>query len=181
MPRSPCPDGQVRNRTTKQCRARLRPGRKPTSTRSNCPDGQVRNRTTKQCRARLRAGRKTARKVDLSKKIKSIKFYVELKGPDYVAFPAEWNGMTLQQMMIADTKRVRATVHAPKVAKKVIQWYKKHAHKNLVDIVHLGGSQYEITYTGVPSLTALYDPDDDGNYPLIVDRKEHLVVPHANY
>lgn len=179
MPRSPCPDGQVRNRTTKQCRTRLRAGRK--STKKVCPDGQVRNRTSKQCRTRLRPGRKTAKKVDSSKKIKSIKFYVELKGPDYVAFPPEYEGLSMFQMMLAHKKQVKETVHSPKVAKKVIQWYKKHAHENLVDVVHIGGSQYEITYTGVPIKQSLYDPDDDGNYPLIVDRKHHAVVGIADY
>lgn len=32
MPRSPCPEGQVRNRTTKACRPRARPGRRPGKT-----------------------------------------------------------------------------------------------------------------------------------------------------
>jgi len=157
----------------------LRPGRK--TAKVECSKGQVRNRTTKQCRARLRPGRKTAKKVDSTKKTKSFTFYVELKGPNYVAFPPEYNGLSIYQMMLAHQKEVKGTVHSPKVAKKVIQWYKKHAHKNLVDITHVGGSQYEITYTGVPSKQELYDPDDDANYPLYIDRKPHTVVGIADY
>ena len=89
--------------------------------------------------------------------------------------------MTLHQMMLAHQKEVKGTVHSAKVAKKVIQWYKKYAHENLVDITHVGGSQYEITYTGVPRLPELYDPDDDANYPLYIDRKPHVVVGIADY
>ena len=82
---NPCPDGQVLDRTTKECRPPLKRGRKPgrfsatTATKAapkattkastkaapkakkTCPDGQVFDRTTKECRPPLKRG-KTAKK-----------------------------------------------------------------------------------------------------------------------
>jgi hypothetical protein len=52
--RTPCPPGQVRNRTTKACRGKGKAGR---AARSPCPPGQVRNRTSKACREKKKAGR----------------------------------------------------------------------------------------------------------------------------
>jgi len=65
---NPCPDGQVLDRTTKQCRPPLKRGRRfsattkaTTKAKKTCPDGQVLDRTTKQCRPPLKRG-KTAKK-----------------------------------------------------------------------------------------------------------------------
>ena len=78
---NPCPDGQVLDRTTKECRPPLKRGRKTgrfsataapkATTKTNakaapkakktCPDGQVLDRTTKECRPPLKRG-KTAKK-----------------------------------------------------------------------------------------------------------------------
>jgi len=72
---NPCPDGQVLDRTTKQCRPPLKRGRrfsataaikatakaKNTRAKKTCPDGQVLDRTTKECRPPLKRG-KTAKK-----------------------------------------------------------------------------------------------------------------------
>ena len=86
---NPCPDGEVLDRTTKECRPPLKRGRKTgrfsattatkattkaatkAATKANakaapkakktCPDGQVLDRTTKECRPPLKRG-KTAKK-----------------------------------------------------------------------------------------------------------------------
>jgi hypothetical protein len=71
---TPCPDGQVLDKTTKECRPPLKRGRKLGSTNKTktnakanakttvkakkpCPDGQVLDKTTKECRAPLKRGR----------------------------------------------------------------------------------------------------------------------------
>ncbi len=75
---NPCPDGEVLDRTTKQCRPPLKRGRRfsataaikatakantkaTTKAKKTCPDGQVLDRTTKECRPPLKRG-KTAKK-----------------------------------------------------------------------------------------------------------------------
>jgi hypothetical protein len=71
---NPCPDGQVLDRATKECRPPLKRGRRfgaattrATTSSTNakakkpCPDGQVIDRTTKECRPPLKRGR-TAKK-----------------------------------------------------------------------------------------------------------------------
>ena len=50
----PCPEGEVRDRKTKTCRKRLKPGRKSVS----CPPNQIKDRKTKECRSRMKRGRK---------------------------------------------------------------------------------------------------------------------------
>ena len=57
MPKSPCPEGQTRNRVTRSCRDKKRRGRPAGSGRAPCPDGQTRNRVTKKCRDKKRRGR----------------------------------------------------------------------------------------------------------------------------
>jgi hypothetical protein len=57
MPKSPCPEGQTRNRVTRTCRDKKRRGRPAGSGRAPCPDGQTRNRVTKKCRDKKRRGR----------------------------------------------------------------------------------------------------------------------------
>ena len=62
----PCPDGQVLDKTTKECRPPLRRGRKSSSStivksKKPCPDGQVLDKKTKKCRLPLKRGR-TAKK-----------------------------------------------------------------------------------------------------------------------
>jgi len=58
-----CPDGQVLDRGTKQCRPPLKRGRKIGKNKTTikpkkpCPDGQVLDRHTKQCRPPLKRGR----------------------------------------------------------------------------------------------------------------------------
>lgn len=68
-----CPDGQVMDRTTKECRPPLKRGRKPGSTKKTkakasakksknpCPDGQVLDKKTKECRPSLKRGRTAKR------------------------------------------------------------------------------------------------------------------------
>ena len=67
---NPCPDGEVLDRTTKECRPPLKRGRRFSATtkananakaKKTCPDGQVLDRTTKECRPPLKRG-KTAKK-----------------------------------------------------------------------------------------------------------------------
>lgn len=62
----PCPDGQVLDKTTKECRPPLKRGRKSVSkttvrSKKPCADGQVFDRKTKKCRPPLKRGR-TAKK-----------------------------------------------------------------------------------------------------------------------
>jgi hypothetical protein len=76
---NPCPDGQVLDRATKECRPPLKRGRKSgrfsatakatamaattvkARAKKPCPKGQVFDRTTKECRPPLKRGR-TAKK-----------------------------------------------------------------------------------------------------------------------
>ena len=52
---TPCAPGETRNRHTRKCRAKIRPGRRA---RTPCPPEQTRNRITKKCRDKLRPGRR---------------------------------------------------------------------------------------------------------------------------
>jgi hypothetical protein len=54
MPKSPCAPGETRNRKTRACRPKKRPGRRA---KTPCAADQTRNRVTKKCRAKLRRGR----------------------------------------------------------------------------------------------------------------------------
>ena len=59
-----CPDGQVMDKTTKECRPPLKRGRKANSStkaKKPCPDGQVMDKTTKECRPPLKRGRTAKR------------------------------------------------------------------------------------------------------------------------
>ena len=75
---NPCPDGQVLDKLTKECRPPLKRGRKsgrssakakatttvkakPMAKKKPCPEGQVLDKATKTCRAPLKRGR-TAKK-----------------------------------------------------------------------------------------------------------------------
>jgi len=57
----PCPDGQVLDKTTKECRPPLKRGRKTSAKATPCLDGQVLDKKTKKCRLPLKRGR-TAKK-----------------------------------------------------------------------------------------------------------------------
>lgn len=62
----PCPDGQVLDKTTKECRPPLKRGRRSGSkttvkSKNPCADGQVLDKKTKKCRLPLKRGR-TAKK-----------------------------------------------------------------------------------------------------------------------
>jgi len=52
---SPCKDGETRDRTTKRCRKKLKPGRKTVA----CPPNEIKDRKTRQCRPKLKRGRKS--------------------------------------------------------------------------------------------------------------------------
>ncbi len=52
-----CPEGQTRDKITKECRDKKKPGRK--SIVEPCPEGQIRDKVTKECREKKRAGKKT--------------------------------------------------------------------------------------------------------------------------
>lgn len=79
----PCPDGQVMDKTTKECRLPLKRGRKMGSTnvrnanamksKKLCPDGQVLDKMTKECRPPLKRGRTVKRKRDSKSPSKSPK------------------------------------------------------------------------------------------------------------
>lgn len=49
-----CKEGEVKDRLTKKCRPKLKPGRKSVA----CPPSQIRDRVTKKCRDKLRPGRR---------------------------------------------------------------------------------------------------------------------------
>ena len=55
--KEPCPEGMVRDRESKECREKKKPGRKPS--RPPCPDNQIRNAVTKECREKKKPGRKS--------------------------------------------------------------------------------------------------------------------------
>ena len=62
---NPCPDGQVLDKVTKECRPPLKRGRKSgkakTRAKNPCPAGQVLDKTTKECRPPLKRGRTAKR------------------------------------------------------------------------------------------------------------------------
>lgn len=51
---SPCKEGETKDRKTKKCRKKLKPGRKTVA----CPPNQIKDRKTRQCRPKLKPGRK---------------------------------------------------------------------------------------------------------------------------
>lgn len=107
---------------------------------------------------------------------KTVRFLVRLKGPDYQMFLPEWQGIPLDAITQLNIYRVAAEEHSPEVAAQVEQWYREQVPDDeFVDIHHIEGSTYEITYTGEPDIELMIDPDDDGNYPLEIDGVEHLV------
>ena len=53
MPKSPCAPGETRNKHTRKCRSKKRPGRRA---KTPCAPGQTRNRVTKKCRDKKRRG-----------------------------------------------------------------------------------------------------------------------------
>jgi hypothetical protein len=135
---------------------------------------QLRNRKTNR-RRNSRRERKTRRH---SGGAKTFTFHVELKGPEY---PIVEKGSSLMMQMASHERQVKATVHSPEVAEKVIEMYKTHGPEEIIDVAHKGGSKYEITYKGNESRASLCDFDDDGNYPIVINGKEHIVIGHADY
>ena len=51
---SPCKEGETRDRTTKHCRKKLKPGKKTVA----CPPNQIKDRKTRKCRDKLKPGKK---------------------------------------------------------------------------------------------------------------------------
>lgn len=116
--------------------------------------------------------------------VNTARFCVSLRGPDYVAFPPEWNGLSIVEMAERDRQRVLAEVHSPIVAALVIEWFYEHIDNyEGIDftIRHLHDSTYEIMFTGEPDLEELLDADHDGNYPLLINGVEHSVIIHNCY
>jgi ankyrin repeat protein len=58
----PCKEGEVKDRLTKKCRPKLKPGRKSVA----CPPSQIRDKVTKKCRDKLRPGRRQVIRVAAS-------------------------------------------------------------------------------------------------------------------
>ena len=117
--------------------------------------------------------------------INIARFCVSLRGPDYVAFPPAWNGLSIFEMAERNRQRVLAEVHSPEVAALVIAWFNEHIDNNEginFIIEHLHGSTYDITFDGEPDLEEeLLNADPDGNYPLLINGVEHLVTIHDCY
>jgi hypothetical protein len=182
MPRSPCPEGQTRNRTTKACRDRRRPGRRPGKTaKSVCPEGQVRNRTTKACRPRMRPGRrpgKTAKKPSVKTARIAASFILE----DY-----------------DDNNNYNINVNNNKsLEDKIVDWYTERG-KELIDMGYFTYLKFkyldlqyinwrrpiehilEVSYIANQgedakvALEMLADPDSDGNYPIKEGRETLLI------
>jgi hypothetical protein len=166
MPRSPCPEGQVRNRTTKACRDRRRPGRRPGQ---RCPEGQVRNRTTKACRDRRRPGRRPA--------MKTAYICVGTISANNNNYNNNNNNNNYNTNN--NNNNYNNNNDGRSDEEKIVEWYNDQA-STLVElgyfkyakIEHERGRRYKLSY--IPSegedaevaLEMLADPDDDGNYPI---------------
>lgn len=145
-----------------------------------CAEGQTWNRTLKACREKKRAGR-TRRAV--APKLVFI-FRVSFAGMDGLNDMPE--GISMMEAM----RRNRAA-SAPVISKhaaKIKKWYKGFADDYELDGVvlkHLGDDIFQGTVRVAPGKTVgdfednlemFVDPDEDGNYPIMIGRKERLLA-----
>lgn len=156
-----CPSGQTYNRILKICRDKKKPG--PTKKR-RCPVGQTYNRTAKACRDYKKRGRK----------VRAVS-PVRATSPKMIKFTF--------------TASTRAGPNAD-IISKLLEWYRNFAD-NFADeypgmeIKYLKKGEFEGTYIIDASrphkylrmdIESFVDPDDDGNYPIVVNGKKYNVV-----
>lgn len=174
-----CPPGQTYDRTLKACRDKKRPGRK--TQKVPCESTQTYNRTLKACRDKKKPGRKAAAAVAASPKARtpSPKARTPSPSPKKDRATFEFSAQLIHNGPWND-----------EIATRVLKWYRDFApdFKELpnLTIEHVKGHHYRASFTIPTDAHAHYDPkleaqmfvdlDEDGNYPIKVNRRNYLVL-----
>jgi hypothetical protein len=141
---------------------------------SPCAPGQTRNRVTKSCRDKKKPGRKPGTRTLAKIKAKKIMFKVYLINnainnqvdtilDSFKSFQTEY---------INDT--APGSILVAKHAKKIVNWYKqfKDSYEDMLGIKsirHKHGNVFEIQFTGDDAaLDSYLDIDEDSNYPITI-------------
>jgi hypothetical protein len=158
-----CPVGQTYNRALRTCRDKKKPGRKAGTKKRRCPVGQTYNRTLRACRDFKKRGRAVATSPARLASPKKIKFTFKVNlrgsGSGYVDDNA------------------------------LLKWYRGFADEEEYPGIHIKPTKktgvFEGSYNidGMPPrmnqkahIESLIDPDEDGNYPIVIDGEEYLVI-----
>lgn len=153
MPKSPCPPGQTRNRVTKSCRDKKKPGRKPGTRKAAAP--------TKTLLFEVFLNNNALDNANESDKLQDMfkRWQNKYKNDDAPA-----------------SKMVE--MHAA----KIIKWYKqfkddvedsvkikgiKHKHGNVFELSYIGDDDYAVD--------SYLDFDDDGNHPITIKGVDYLI------
>ena len=155
MPKSPCPPGQTRNRVTKSCRDKKKPGRAPGTRKAAGP------------------------------KAKTLLFKVVLINNELDFANAKENDTTLDLFKRNQNKYKNDDAPGSKLvaanAAKIIKWYKQFKNDfedelKIKGIKHKHGNVFEIQYIGDDdSLDTYLDIDDDGNHPIKINGVDYLI------
>lgn len=156
MPKSPCPPGQTRNRVTKSCRDKKKPGRKPGTRKAAKP------------------------------KAKKIMFSVHLinNARTFALAKETDTALNMFKRFQNEYKNNDApgSVLVAKNAAKIVKWYKqfKDDYDDMLEIKsikHKHGNVFELQYTGNndDSIDSYLDIDEDGNYPIKIKGVDYLI------
>lgn len=192
-----CPQGETFNRTTKACRATMKRGRKPHSSKYDCPEGQTYNRAIKGCRTMKKRGR-PAKVASAPAPMPPTPGKMSPKASPKVlpALPSSKKSSPKRitfTMNVAATSRVSfETLDNNMYSDKIIEWYKPYfadydIGTNPSMTYNKKTGEYEASFTPDPEfptdpknqlfeLGIFADPDDDGNYPIKVGNKTYLVM-----
>ena len=155
MPKSPCPPGQTRNRVTKACRDKKKPGRRPGTRKAAEP------------------------------KAKKLLFEVFLINNELDNANESDTAHDMFKRMQNKYKNddAPASKQVANNAAKIIKWYKQFKDDyrdymlEIKGIKHKHGNVFELQYIGDDdfAVDSYLDHDDDGNYPITINGINYLI------
>jgi hypothetical protein len=154
--------------------------------KSPCPQGQTRNRVTKSCRYKEKPGRKHGTRKAPKPKAKTVKFQVHLINNELDFAAGKESDTTRNMFTHFQTEynndSAPGSVLVAKHAAKIVKWYKQFKDDyeetlGIKSIKHKHGNVFEIKYTGDDevSLDSYLDIDEDGNYPIKIKDVNYLI------
>ncbi len=152
--------------------------------RSPCPDGQVRNKTTKRCRPSRGAKKTKKRKSPVKKVTFNVELRssdAPFVKPEYAHLPMYQIAILEAKNRSKTTHSKELAAAVVDWYTHQGSWFVDNGYFKSAKFKHVKKSIYEVAY--VPnedeSPQQLVDPDDDGNYPLEFDGKTYMVIGHS--
>jgi len=138
-----CPEGEVRDRKTKTCRTRLKPGRKSVS----CPPDQIKDRKTKECRSRMKRGRK-----------KNLRGYAEVVDPTNELFKQCYAAGSKGKIELKSLLTQGANINAKEKDKTPLMILAQQGNVDMVDLFLLNHADITAMTTQKETVLHLASP-----------------------